>query len=115
MSEGDLGDGEQSHHYGVQMFHPQYNILFPSRLPFRDHVFTQILQELPFGDPLRIHAVESPDLPPLVTTDDILEVIRTEPIDQYVCCRVASRDGYCDGSCGGPRRGWDVRVCAGTK
>lgn len=63
------------------MLHLQYNLLFPSGLPFQDHVFVQVLQELSFGDPLRVHAVESPDLPPLVTTDDILEVIRTEPID----------------------------------
>ena len=81
MSKGDLWGEEQPHHNGIQMLHPQYHLFFPSSLRLRDFVFIQVLQELPFGDPLGVYTVESPDLPPLVTTDDILEVIRTEPVD----------------------------------
>ena len=63
------------------MFHPQHNLLFPPKLALRDLISIQVPQELPFGDPLRVNTVESPDLPPLVTTDDMFEVLRTEPID----------------------------------
>ena len=81
MSARDFGDEEHPHHNGIQMLHPQYNLLFPPKLPLRDFISFQVPQELPFGDPLCVYTVESPDLPPLVTTDDMFEVLRIEPID----------------------------------
>lgn len=92
------------------MFHLRHNLLFPPKLPFWSLISIQVLQEFPFCYPLRVYPVKSPDLPPLMTTNDVLEVVRTEPVDQYVRCGVASWDRYRDWSYDRPRRGWNVRV-----
>lgn len=67
------------------MLHPQYSLLFPPQLPLRGLVSRRLLaiqvpQEFAFSDPLSVYSIESPDLPPLVATNDILEVVRTEPV-----------------------------------
>ena len=67
------------------MLHPQYSLLFPPQLPLRGLVSrrllaVQVLQEFAFSDPLSVYSIKSPDLPPLVATNDVLEVVRTEPV-----------------------------------
>lgn len=97
------------------MLHPQHGLLLPPKLSFRDLIPLQVLQVLSLSYPLGVDPIKAPNLPPLVTTNDVLEVVRTEPIDQRVRSCVASRDWYRDGDYGRPWRGWNMRVCAKMK
>jgi hypothetical protein len=68
------------------MLHFRYHLLFPPKLFLRGFLLRglldiQVLQEFPFSYPFRVYPIEPPDLPPLVAADDILEIIRAEPVD----------------------------------
>ena len=63
-------------------------------------------------DPLRVYAIKAANLPPALATDDALEVLRAEPLDQSVGGLVAGVEGNLDRGDGGPVWGGDVGVGA---
>ena len=55
---------------------------------------------------------DAADLPPLLAADDVLEVVRAEPVDEHVRGAVARRERDAHGRDRGPVRRGDVGVRA---
>lgn len=63
------------------------------------------------GDPLGVDPVEATNLPPLLASDDVLEVVRTKPVNEDIRSLVARGERYEDRRHCSPVWCKDVGVC----